>query len=620
MITIFKNIYASDPHYIPVEKALERITSGKSKNQVNQIRATLDKDKANNLKMNLPSVCFSGKFSERKDDCLITHSKFIVLDFDEVPELRDRQNDIITNDFVYACWISPRANGLKALVRIADGKKHREHFQALQDIFPEVDKSGINPSRVCFESYDPDMYVNKEAKIFTIVKSIEQVTKVDVVSDDYEVFKRLLKWLTNRHDAFVSGERNSFIFKLASACCRFGLHELTVANLISNEFLSSSDFTRKESDRAIRSAYKTNAGKQGTCAFQNEQLVEKNTKKEVVIDAEIFDPTIKPKDVIYGIDVKEKALLIHERGYEKVAGINVSEIDTLFKPKRGEITLFTGIGNYGKTAFKKWYQTMRILIHGEKFATFSPEDNPPEEYYHDFVEILLGTDCTPRNPHNPSKSMYEDAYDFISKNVFYVYPKDVQPTPEYIFERFLELIIKEKVDGVDIDPFNQLANDYGKQGRTDKYLETFLSYCSRFGQVNNVYFWIIAHPKLLSKGSDGNYPCPDVFDVADGAMWNNKMDNILVYHRPFAQTAPQDPTCELYSKKIRRQKIVGLKGFVGFDMFFPTRRFRFSGVDPLRILLENKNLSFGPQQQEITFQPKRVWQPFKDGDEKELPF
>lgn len=236
---------------------------------------------------------------------------------------------------------------------------------------------------------------------------------------------------------------------------------------------------------------------------------------------------------------------------------------------------------------------MRILRHGEKFATFSPEDNPPEEYYHDFVEILLGCDCTPNNPYKPSEEVYNRAYDFISKHIFYVYPKDISPTPEYIKQVFLELIIKEKVDGVDIDPFNQLSNDYEKNGaRTDKYLETFLSDCARFSQVNNVYFWIIAHPKMMRKDGGKDYPCPEVFDIADGAMWNNKMDNILVYHRPFFQSEPQNTVCEFHSKKIRRQKIVGKRGSVIFNMSFRDRRFMFEDKDYLRLLLHEKEISF----------------------------
>ena len=68
----------------------------------------------------MPSVCFSGKFSSRTDDGLIEHSGFVVLDFDKVYEIGELMAKLTTYEFVYAAWISPRANGVKALIKIAD--------------------------------------------------------------------------------------------------------------------------------------------------------------------------------------------------------------------------------------------------------------------------------------------------------------------------------------------------------------------------------------------------------------------------------------------------------------------------------------------------------------------
>lgn len=588
MITIFKNIFSKEPNYISIDDALTRIQKGKSKKAVEEIRATIDKEKSQKLKANLPSVCFSGEFKkDRQDIDLILHSGFIVLDFDDVENIRDKQTDIISKDYVYACWVSPSGKGLKALIRIADGTKHKLHFQSLQEEFSEIDRSGINVSRVCYESYDPDIYIYPDSKVYTKTKQVERVLeRVIENKNDDEIFKKLLVWLSNKNEAFVTGERNIFIFKLASACCRFGISETSALWLIEMEFLGGTEFSKTEASRAIRSAYKSNASKYGDCVFDKEVLVEKISRKEIKIDQSIFDESIRPKDVIYGIDVKPEALNIYDNGYLKVDGIKVHELDYHFKPKRGELTLLTGYGNSGKSTFKKWYQVMRILLYGEKFATFSPEDNPPEEYYHDFVEVLLGCDCTPENPNRPSREIYEMAYDFIINYIFYVYPKDVKPTPEYIKERFLELIIKEKVDGCDIDPFNRMSNDYTGFAGRDKYLEFLLSDFARFAQMNNVFLWVIAHPKSAVKSGDGNYPCPDVFDVNDGAMWNNMTDNILVYHRPLSQTDPMNPSCEFHSKKIRRQKVVGKRGTLLFEMKFSIRRFIFTNGDPMAKLLE----------------------------------
>jgi hypothetical protein len=602
MVTIFKDIYDKHPHYITLDAALERIRSGKSKVRIEEIRAALDKEKADKMKRALPSVCFSGTFKgDRKDESIIKHSGHLVLDFDEVGDVGERAASLSEKDFIYAIWLSPRGNGLKALIKIADGTKHRDHFAALQDIFPDVDKSGVNVSRVCYESYDPNIYINPKAKVFKKIKVIERIEAKEVLRESQEIFQNLLKWLSNRNDAFQSGERNAFIFKLGSACCRFGLDLETAKSLILSEYPASNDFTSSEAEKAIKSAYRSN--KHSSATFDRDILVDKVSRQEVTIDEAIYDETIKPRDVIYGEDVKGDALYIFQHGYPHIQKLGLP-LDEYFKSKRGEITLLTGIGNYGKSAFHKWYLLMRVLKFGEKFASFSPEDNPPQEYYFDFVEMLLGCDCTPYSPSQPDEETFSNAYDFVSKNIFYICPsKEASPTPEYIKERFLELIIKEKIDGVTIDPFNQMSHDYGKSGgRSDKYLETILGDFSRFAQLNNIYFNIIAHPKQMQKNQDGNYPCPDLFDVADGAMWNNKMDNLLVYHRPVMQTNPDDPMCQFHSKKIRRQKIVGKKGVLEMEYIRKTRRFEFSGSDYMAKLIQEKGLTFKKEQAALSFE------------------
>lgn len=597
--TIYEDIFSNKAHYIKVSKALDRIRTGRSRAKIDEIRATLDKSKADVLKRELPSVCFSGVFEgKRTDECLKVHSGFLVLDFDEVTDISGKADELAQHQFIHAVWLSPRGNGIKALVRIADGKKHREHFQALQEIFPEVDRSGINESRVCYESYDPNIYINEQSNHFTKVKSVERIETKQALDNEKEIFERLLKWLSNRNDAFVKGERNTFIFKLAASCCRFGLHEDSAKSLILAEYPPSNDFTGKEAEKAIQSGYRSNKQQAGTASFEKDILVDKISRKEIVIDDSIYDESIKPRDVIYGADVKLNARNIYLYGHASVRGIGVQPLDELYKAKRGEITVLTGIGNYGKSTLFKWYLLMRVLVFGEKFAIFPPEDLA-DEFYFDFVEMLLGCDCTPQkwdgtpNLYRPIIQVYDNAYDFVSRHIFYIYPKDLTPTPDYIKERFLELIIKEKVSGVAIDPWNQMTHDYGSSGgRSDKYLETVLGDFSRFAKANDVYFFIVAHPKLMKKQANGNYECPDVFDIADGAMWSNKSDNILVFHKPFQQTSPEDPTCEFYTKKIRRQKSVGKRGFINLHYIRRTRRFEFDGIDYMGNFLRERQMDF----------------------------
>jgi hypothetical protein len=606
-ITIYRDIYnMNEPHYISVDEALERIRDGKSKEKVEAIRAILDKDRADSMKKQLPAVCFSGKFSKgRQDTGLIKHSGFIVLDFDDVDmdNYESIMSDIMNQEYVYSAWVSPRGNGMKVLVRIADGKRHREHFEALKEIFPNADKSGINESRVCFESYDPHIYINKDAKPFTTVKIVEYVENKSVVKEEYEVFRRLLTWLTNRRDSFVKGERNLFVFKLASSCCRFGLSEDSTVNLIMQEYPSTSDFTTKEYTTTIRSAFRANKSKHGTAKFEKEVLVDKVTRKEVDVQREFEESSDdRLQDVVYGMDMKEEGLRIFRRGYENIKGIGVQEIDTRWKPWKKETTLLMGWGNYGKSAFEKWYLVFRAILYSEKVGIFAPEDKR-EMFFHDLTEILLGQglDAGSRN-RSITEQEYCDAFDWISTHFFYIYPESLNPTPEYIKSKFLELIIKEGISWCVIDPFNQMTNDYSKVGnRDDKYLEVVLSDFNRFAMQNEVYFLIIAHPSgRPEKDAAGNWKCPDASQVAGGNMWNNKMFNILAYHRPFAQSDPQNPLCEFHSKKIKDQKVVGEKGQSDFELSRPKRRFVFLGRDPMEDAIKKVGLNFKIQYKQGT--------------------
>lgn len=614
MVTIFRNLFNKEPHYISLEEALNRIRTGKSKEKIDDIRKVRDKNKAKSLKQDLPCIRFSGKFESWSDESLIEHNGYMILDFDDVYDVGSKMAEILDKDYVYAAWLSPSGKGVKALIRIADGSKHREHFEALKDEWPvvddnghaemrngkivsQLDRSGINVSRICFESYDPSLTVKPDAVPFATIKETEHIEFKTDVTDYQIIFDNLMKWITNRGDAFVTGERNIFLFKLAAACCRFGIPEDDAVSLMIREFKTTgSDCSMDGFKEPIKNAYKANKNRFGSAKFEKDVLIDKETLKEIDIQKDWNEVAGKLKDVVYGIDMKEGSVNLFRFGFPSILGLGVEKLDFLWKPRRKEISAMFGHGNYGKSAYKKWYQVFRAVMFGEKVATFAPEDMA-EVYYHELTEVLLGQILTPNNPNrNVTEAEYCNAYDFISEHFFYIYPQELAPTPQYIKEKFLELIVKEGVSWCDIDPFNQMENDYGVfGGRDDQYLSTALSDFKRFAMQNEIFFMILGHPKQMQKDANGNYPEPDYYNYAGGAMWVNKTDNILVYHRPFAQTLPDDPTCMLYTKKIKDQIVVGRKGFIDFTMNRPSRRFIFDGRDYLALAIKEKGLNFKKQ-------------------------
>ena len=593
-LTIFKGVNSKDLKYISLDAALKRIKEGKSKKQCELIRNETDKEKIKQLKNELPCIIFSGEFKARGDENLVKHSLLVILDFDKL-DAQSKKSELIKNKYIFACWISPSGNGVKALIKIKYPERHRQHLKSIYKLFPEIDKQNINEERLCFESFDPDIYINEQAEVYTDYTE-EIKTKKEIPISDNGVVEKLLKWLTDKGNTFTEGERNFFIFKLAAACCRFGVNEDECLTFCINNY-SNSDFNFKEITTTVKSAYNKNDF--GSVKFEKNILVDKKDGKETIINADIYNLEIKPQSVIYGSDVKTDALNLYKNGYENVQSTGIIELDEYFKFKKGEVTVLTGYGNYGKSQYMKFLMMLQVVIYDRKICIYSPEECPAHEFYHDFIEMYVGDSCLPSNPFRINSERYSEVFDIISKNIFFVYPHEGNSKPAHIKQIFLEMIIKEKVDFCVIDPFNQLDNDYNSVGSSSKYLERVLGDFGRFATQNQTHLFIIAHPKApkeKDKGGSypGNYPCPDVFDINDGAMWNNKVDNILIFHKPYMQTDPDSPICEHHSKKIRRQKIVGKKGSFSFEFDRKKRRFIFEGKDYIRLLTNNDNALFLP--------------------------
>lgn len=578
--TIYKNIYEyQSPHKIRVVKCLDRIKNGNSRKEIERLRSVKDEKLQDVIKKNLPSVVFSGLFTARRDDAIVEYSNLIVMDFDHVADVDEFKAKMSKIPFMFAVWVSPRGNGIKCLVKIADGKRHKEHFAALEKEFPEADKSGKNISRVCYESYDPEIYINPNAEVYTQILKEEYRTEVKPTFEtDEESYVKLKKWLDNKSESFVSGNRNFYIYKLASACCRFGLDQYSTLDFILRDF-SNSDFSQREIKLTVKSAYRSNT--MGGASFSKNELVHTHSSKIVEIN-ELNENFEEFSHIIFGESVKKSFIDIYRKGYEKLNGINCPVLDHFFKLKRREITLFSGYGNMGKSTFLQWILLNRAVLYGEKFALYSPESNPAEEFYLEFVEMLAGGSITPENKERLPEDKVLEMYEFVSKHFFYVYPEKVKPSITNLKESFLELIVKHKIDGVIIDPFNQVFHDRGMITREDFYLEETLSELTRFAGDNDIFFLVVAHPTKQVEKDGLDFKSPDMYKISGGAMWANKMHNILIYNRPKSRSDPDNPLFEITTEKIKKKKIVGKGGVIEGFYQLKNRRFIMPFWDSIR--------------------------------------
>ena len=294
MVTIFKDLYTtSTPFYKEIAFILERIKTGKSKDLVIAIRNEKNKEKRDALKIKLPAILFSGTFTNRNAKGLKEHSGYICLDFDKYESDKNMNADrkkFEKDEYTFSVFTSPSGNGLKVIVKIPPVvENHRDYFIALEKYYnsENFDIACKDVSRVCYESYDEKIYINTKSKEWNkfdeiLGSSFIENSPIIVLEDENEIISRLIKWFDKNYS--MTANRNTNLFILASAFNEFGVSQDS-CKYYCQKFIQK-DFTEKEIERTIRSAYsKVSAFR--TKYFDDDKKVmqlRKDLKKGVGID------------------------------------------------------------------------------------------------------------------------------------------------------------------------------------------------------------------------------------------------------------------------------------------------------------------------------------------------
>lgn len=353
-VSFFKTIKNTSVfHSKDVSFYLDRIRDGKSKKLIEKLRFEPDKEKRNEIKLQLPVICFNGEFIRRANNLLKKGSGLMVLDFDNLTDPVQKKESLKLNKNIFACWVSPSGNGVKALLRIHDVKDDREFKQVFKQVsnkYKDLDQSGKDIARACFESYDPDIYVNIDAEKFDFVYESEEVN-IDIgvitnipLTDQDAIANRLLVWFKKHYDY---NARNNSLFKLASAFNDFGVNKTTCQNYL-NTF-AEPDFKESEILKIIDSAYKK------TAQFGTKHFEDSDRKKKF------------SNMVISGKPEKEI-----EHSFKDIPKSKVkAEIESV--KKNIDISKFWGFNKKGEIEIKPY--RLKIYLENLNYFKFYPIDN-----------------------------------------------------------------------------------------------------------------------------------------------------------------------------------------------------------------------------------------------------
>ena len=547
-VTIFKNVYdKTNPHHIPLETALQRIQTGKSSTLVSDVR-----DGNKEKKLELPVVCFSGEFSSRSDEDLFEHSGFIVLDFDHV-DVDASKRSLATDDFIHSCWTSPSGTGVKALVHITNPERHRDHFRALIKYFErshglELDESGINESRACFESFDPDIIIKDEYKRFGhfTTEHAEAQVPVNETYDhtDYMKLNLAARMIRQAQD----GEKWITLNRAAILCGGYiaagRMEEEEVLRILFREI------SKREVDNEDHAKQTIIAGVEKGKQMPIRDIIdeEKSAQREMLLsDGDMSFISSDDEDFRWIDDYSQGKIQL---------GLDTgdSNLDNHFRYKK-EFVIINGHSNVGKTTTALYMMVNSAIRHGWKWVIYSSENRTAS------VKMTLMQFAMDTVVGNMNYAQRKQAYKWVQEHFTIINNNQVYSYSDIIL--FMEKVMRQqKVDAVFVDPYNSLKLDMKNSGIGvhDYHYEAASEFLT-FSKAHDVAVWLNMHAVTEAqrrKGPDGLPIAPYAEDTEGGGKFVNRADCFLTLHRKVQSSDHMiRKLSELHVRKVREVETGG---------------------------------------------------------------
>ena len=283
VVSIFKNFNEVVQNQKIIE-VLQDIKTGKYKNVITYLRKSLAESKMEayerakkSLPAFTPSACFKGG---RKLEFITAYTQMVVLDIDKLSkeQLTNAKALASQSPYTFASFTSPSGNGLKVFVKVNSSQEnHKDAFLALQKYYEEllalpIDKSGKDVTRLCFVSFDTDLFLNEYASIFPIIstedlrpfveqnsKAIDEPTTIvnngfpsgNSLNDYMPIYEHCVRF-TEKKESYINGNRNNFVHLLACNLNRKGVPLPASMGFI----LSDYNYSAQEVMTTVNSAYK----------------------------------------------------------------------------------------------------------------------------------------------------------------------------------------------------------------------------------------------------------------------------------------------------------------------------------------------------------------------------
>ncbi len=192
----------------------------------------------------------------------------------------------------------------------------------------------------------------------------------------------------------------------------------------------------------------------------------------------------------------------------------------------GTLTVFTGHANMGKSTVMN--TIIAHMLQGGIPTLVASFETDVKPILRDGIRAsIMGCSW------NDVKRGDTREADALIRENMRIITQSVDEDEEMDVEAFLDLCrVSVQRDGtrvIILDPWNELEHKMRHGEPETVYIGRALRAIKRFAKVNDVAFWIVAHPTKPQHGFKG---IPGLYDISGSANWANKADYGLTYHRP----------------------------------------------------------------------------------------
>jgi len=204
----------------------------------------------------------------------------------------------------------------------------------------------------------------------------------------------------------------------------------------------------------------------------------------------------------------------------------IDPLDEFFEVVFGTLIVLTGYANMGKTTVLDTILA-RMLALDIPICVASFETMPRPILFDAIARALIGCGQSEFANHPQRRAAYET----LEKRMT-VITNALDDELEFDIDTFLETArIAVQRDGarvVVIDPWNELEHKRQRDESLTEYIGRAIRKVKAFAKRHHIVVIIVAHPTKPLKGVN---QIPSLYDISDSAMWSNKADYGLVYHR-----------------------------------------------------------------------------------------